>query len=241
MPEATGPDNAPVGPGASDVPVSAVAETEERAATITLPAGAPVVIPSNIFVLPQLPQRPIATIAFASKNNTKMCVGLTGFTGNQPANIYCTSDFTQPQPSWTNVSVPVDVSVVSLAIDPVNNSIMYAGTDFAIWYTNDGGSSWAFMGPAMGMPNTAVYDIIARAGRVIAFTHGRGAFMLVNFDLNNDGIVDCADMSILRGAFGKRVGEQGYIANADLNGDNIVNLRDLSMLTQMLSARTYCQ
>ena len=189
----------------------------------------------------QVPPRPVATIAFPSKNNTKMCAGLTGFSGGLPANIYCTYDFTQPQPSWTNVSVPVDVSVVSLAIDPDNNNIMYAGTDFAIWYTNDSGSTWAFMGPTMGMPNTAVYDIVARAGRVFAFTHGRGAFMLVNFDLNNDGVVDCTDVNIVRGAFGKRVGEQGYIANADLNGDNVVNLRDLSMLTQMLSARTYCQ
>ena len=58
---------------------------------------------------------------------------------------------------------------------------------------------------------------------------------------NNDGVVDCTDVNIVRGAFGKRVGELGYLANADLNGDNVVNLRDLSMLTQMLSARTYCQ
>ena len=188
----------------------------------------------------QVPDRPVSTMAFDPNNATKVCVGLSGFTGGTPGNIYCTSNFTAATPVWSNFSVPVDVSINSLVYDPVVQNRLYAGSDFGVWVTSDAGASWAHWGPGVGMPNVPVFDLVARAGKLVAFTHGRGAFVLSNFDLNNDTLVDCADVNIVKSVMGKKIGDVGFNVQADLNGDNIINIRDLTMVTRQLPAGTSC-
>jgi hypothetical protein len=90
------------------------------------------------------------------------------------------------------------------------------------------------------MPNVAVHDVVARGGRLFAFTHGRGAFVLSNFDINSDTLVNCADVSIVRTAMGKKVGDVGFNVLADLNSDNIINIRDLAMVSRQLPGGTSC-
>jgi hypothetical protein len=194
----------------------------------------------NIDPANQVPNRPIAAFAFPSGNNTTLYVALGGFTNGAPGNIYRTLDFTVASPTWTNVSVPVDGPVNSLLIDPANNNRIFAGTDYGVWLTVDGGVNWSHMGPGIGMPNVPVFDLVTANGRVFAFTHGRSAFVLSNFDLNNDTAVNCADVSIVRAAMGKRLGEAGFNVAADLNSDNIINIRDLTMITRQLPAGTSC-
>ncbi len=41
------------------------------------------------------------------------------------------------------------------------------------------------MGPATGLPIVPDFDIVIRAGRLVAFTHGRSPFLLPNFDINS--------------------------------------------------------
>lgn len=188
----------------------------------------------------QVPNRPVSVIVFPTGSNTTVFVGLGGFSNGTPANIYKTTDFTVASPTWTSVSVPVDGPVNSLAIDPGNNNIMYAGTDYGVWFTNNGGTNWSHMGPRIGMPNVPVFDLVIRPGRVFAFTHGRGAFTLSNFDVNADTTVSCADVTVVRNAMGKRIGEGGFNAAADLNSDNRIDVRDLAMLTKQLPAGTTC-
>jgi hypothetical protein len=188
----------------------------------------------------QVPNRPVSTIAFDPNSNTKVCVGLSGFSGGAPANFYCTVDFTAGTPTWTNLSVPVDVSINSIIFDPSVANRIYAGSDFGVWVTSDAGLTWAHWGPQVGMPNVPVFDVVARGGKVFAFTHGRGAFVLSNFDLNGDTVVNCADVNIVRSAFGKKVGDVGFNVLADLNSDNIVNIRDLTMLSRQLVGGTSC-
>ena len=106
--------------------------------------------------------------------------------------------------------------------------------------TSDAGASWAHWGPGVGMPNVPVFDLVARGGKLVAFTHGRGAFVLSNFDLNNDSAVNCADVTIVKSVMGKKVGDVGFNVQADLNGDNVINIRDLAMLTRQLPAGTSC-
>ena len=190
--------------------------------------------------LNQVPNRPVSTIAFDPFNASKVCVGLSGYTGGAPGNVYCTSNFKTASPAWSNVSVPVDVSINALMFDPVVANRFYAGSDFGMWVTSDAGATWAHWGPGVGMPNVPVFDVIARAGKVYAFSHGRGAFVLSNFDLNGDSAVTCADVAIVKAAMGKKIGDAGFNALADLNGDNIINIRDLTMLTRQLPAGTSC-
>lgn len=188
----------------------------------------------------QIPARPIAAIAFDPISTTRMCVGYPGFTGGAPANIFCTANYTLATPVWTNVSVPVDVSIDSLVFDPTVANRLYAGSDFGVWVSSDAGATWAHWGPQVGMPNVPVYDLVARGGKLFAFTHGRGVFVLSNFDINNDAVVDCADVSIVKAAMGKKIGDVGFNVLADLNSDNAVNIRDLSMITRQLPGGTSC-
>ncbi|MEE9124540.1 MAG: carboxypeptidase-like regulatory domain-containing protein, partial [candidate division NC10 bacterium] len=46
-------------------------------------------------------------------------------------------------------------------------------------------------------------------------------------DLNNDGVVDHADLEIIKGSVGKRCGESGFNELADINHDCLVDLFDL--------------
>ncbi len=188
----------------------------------------------------QVPNRPVSTIVFDPNNSTKACVGLSGFTGGTPGNIYCTSNFTAATPTWSNFSVPVDVSINSLVYDPAVPNRLYAGSDFGVWVTSDAGASWAHWGPGVGMPNVPVFDLVARGDKLVAFTHGRGAFVLSNFDLNNDTVVNCADVAVVKAAMGKKIGDLGFNVQADLNSDNVINIRDLTMITRQLPAGTSC-
>jgi hypothetical protein len=59
-------------------------------------------------------------------------------------------------------------------------------------------------------------------------------------DVNQDGAVNCADVSTMRASFGKRTGQAGFDSRADLNNDGVVNVIDLTMVTRLLPAGTRC-
>ena len=54
------------------------------------------------------------------------------------------------------------------------------------------------------------------------------------WDINQDGVVDSADLQILQASFGAVKGETGYNPAADLNHDGIVDSDDLLTLTAHL-------
>jgi hypothetical protein len=49
-------------------------------------------------------------------------------------------------------------------------------------------------------------------------------------DANNDNLVNIADANILRGSYGKAVGDPGYDDRADFNGDGVVNILDFNVM-----------
>ena len=59
-------------------------------------------------------------------------------------------------------------------------------------------------------------------------------------DVNGDGVVNCADLAIVKAAFGTMLGEAGYDARADVNGDGVVNVLDLATVARALPAGTTC-
>jgi hypothetical protein len=59
-------------------------------------------------------------------------------------------------------------------------------------------------------------------------------------DVNGDGAVNCADVSIVRAAFGKKLGETGFDARADVVKDNVIDVRDLAYVSQRLPVGTRC-
>jgi hypothetical protein len=130
-----------------------------------------------------LPGRAMTDLAFHPADPNTLYVTLSGFdegTPGQPGHVFKTSNALAPSPVWTNVSPPVNLPHNAIAIDPTDGNILYVGTDLGVWTSADGGASWTHMGPEVGMPNVAVFDlkINAATNRLVAFTHGRGAFAL---------------------------------------------------------------
>lgn len=76
-----------------------------------------------------------------------------------------------------------------------------------------------------------------KTGTVVNLTVSIG---LLFGDLNDDNIVDCADLGIVKASFGKKIGQTGFDIRADVNKDGIVNIRDLSLVSQKLAAGTKC-
>lgn len=59
-------------------------------------------------------------------------------------------------------------------------------------------------------------------------------------DPNGDGVIDCADLAIVKASFGKRAGQAGFDPRADVNKDGAVDLRDLSAVTRLPPANSTC-
>jgi hypothetical protein len=60
-------------------------------------------------------------------------------------------------------------------------------------------------------------------------------------DVNGDGKVNCADVSIVKSAFGTHTGQPGYNLAADLNNDGTIDIRDLFIVSRQLPAGMTCQ
>jgi len=63
--------------------------------------------------------------------------------------------------------------------DTVKPDILYAGTEFGLWITNDGGKSWAEFKPG-NFPSVAVRDIALQNKKqdLVLATHGRGIWII---------------------------------------------------------------
>jgi hypothetical protein len=85
--------------------------------------------------------------------------------------------------SWASISgdLPQRDPVWTLVQDPVNRNLLFAGTEFGLSFTVDGGQHWARI--RGGMPVTAIRDleIQARESDLVAASFGRGFFVLDDF------------------------------------------------------------
>jgi len=59
-------------------------------------------------------------------------------------------------------------------------------------------------------------------------------------DVNGDGLINCADIALVKAAFGTHTGQPGFNPRADVNGDGVVNVRDLAIVSQKLIPGTKC-
>ena len=147
-----------------------------------------------------VPDRYVTDLAFAPTDGNTLYVTLSGFddgTPGQPGHVFKTSNALAAAPTWSNVSPPADLPYDSIAIDPADPQIVYAGADVGLWKSDDGAASWVHVGPDSGMPNVPVYDLEIHAAthRPFAFTFGRGAFVVAC-----RGDADCDDQDAGNGA-----------------------------------------
>jgi photosystem II stability/assembly factor-like uncharacterized protein len=89
--------------------------------------------------------------------------------------IYKTTDYGQ---TWVSVVGDLAEGPVNVVReDPVNPNLLYAGTDFGVYVSLDGGGRWSKL--KNNMPTQPVHDLKVqpREGDLIVATHGRGIFI----------------------------------------------------------------
>jgi photosystem II stability/assembly factor-like uncharacterized protein len=82
--------------------------------------------------------------------------------------------------TWTSIAsdLPDNGPVLAFAEDPVNASLLFAGTEFGAFFTIDGGHHWVQL--KGGLPTIAVRDIViqSRESDLVIATFGRGFYVL---------------------------------------------------------------
>jgi photosystem II stability/assembly factor-like uncharacterized protein len=90
--------------------------------------------------------------------------------------VYKTTDYGR---TWTSLATK-DVRGYALSVlqDPKNPDLVFLGTEFGLWASVDGGTSWARW--KSGLPTVAVADMVIhpRDGSLVLATHGRGMYVL---------------------------------------------------------------
>jgi hypothetical protein len=103
--------------------------------------------------------------------------------------LFRTADALAATPVWTNESPApgtLDLPHNSVVIDPADPRTVWVGTDRGVfrgrWDASTSNMTWQHYGSETGLPNVIVFDVkVHAATRVpVAFTHGRGAFVLVD-------------------------------------------------------------
>jgi photosystem II stability/assembly factor-like uncharacterized protein len=84
---------------------------------------------------------------------------------------------------WTSITgnLPARGTVYCLAEDPVDPKLLFAGTEFGVFFTNDGGAHWVQL--KGGLPTIQVRDlgIQARENDLVLATFGRGFYVLDDY------------------------------------------------------------
>ena len=89
--------------------------------------------------------------------------------------IYKTTDFGK---SWTKLTngIPDGAYVHAVREDPVQKSLLYAGTETGVFISFDGGANWrAFQ---LDLPITPIHDLVVKNDDLVVATHGRSFWIL---------------------------------------------------------------
>ena len=123
--------------------------------------------------------RVVTGLAFDPQYPRKLYATLSGFDGDggHPGHVFVCSDITSPNPTWLDISPPLNSPHDAIAIDPQIPDDLYVGTDVGMIVSTDAGATWAGV-PSNQIPRVIVNDIkINRTTNlVVAFTYGRGAY-----------------------------------------------------------------
>jgi hypothetical protein len=135
-----------------------------------------------------------------------------------------------------------------------------AGTDVApvgvtnvkILLSTDGGQTWPHTLAAStandGSAAVTLPAVASTTARIKVEAIGNVFFDVSNAnftinlqgDVNADGVVDCADLGVVRAAIGKRTGQAGYDVRADVVADGVIDARDLATVARRIAPGTTC-
>jgi photosystem II stability/assembly factor-like uncharacterized protein len=82
--------------------------------------------------------------------------------------------------TWTSIAsnLPENGPVLAVAEDPADSKLLFVGTEFALFFSNDGGAKWIQL--KGGLPTIAIRDAVVhkRAGDLVLASFGRGFYVL---------------------------------------------------------------
>lgn len=131
----------------------------------------------------------------------------------------------------------------------VSSSVSYKGLNFLGVPTGTGKLRFAF--PANTTPTSFILrfrPVTCTAGTACPDAVPDVGLATYNFtvqvvapgDATGDGMVSCADVTLIRSALGKNVSQVGYDVNADVNLDGVVDIKDLSFVSSKQRPGTVC-
>ncbi|MGZ8839536.1 MAG: VPS10 domain-containing protein, partial [Candidatus Aminicenantales bacterium] len=88
--------------------------------------------------------------------------------------------------TWTSLAKGIPVGPVNvIREDPVNENVLYVGTDMGVYVTTDSGKTWMVLGG--NLPTAYVHDLIVhpRDNIIVIATHGRGMWAMDADKVNN--------------------------------------------------------
>ncbi len=165
-----------------------------------------------------------------------------------PLSVPTPMGFTMPGTSFMNLAFspalvsPLSAPGITVVIPLVNP--MTVGAHLSLYHIDPVlGLSPALTAshtPVIGTVNadgiSATFNNVATLSTVVAFI-STGSVL---GDVNGDGLVNCADVSLVESSFGKRTGQPGFNLAADLNADGIVDLKDLFIVNRQLPTGSVC-
>ncbi len=138
--------------------------------------------------------------------------------------LYRSTDYGE---SWTSLvgSLPPNRVLRTLREDLRNPNILYLGTEFGLFYSNDGGSHWVEF--KSNLPTAAVNDLVIhpRDNDLVLGTHGRGIWILDNInalqELTPEVLAADAHLFTVEPAEMIRyAGEKGHTGDMIFHGEN---------------------
>ena len=116
----------------------------------------------------------VSRVAASSHEKGRLYVALNGYRNDDfKAYAYVSDDFGA---TWKNIANFPNSPVNVIAEDPINEKLLFVGTDNDLLASMDKGSSWQDF--SNGMPKVAVHDIViqTKAKELVVGTHGRSIY-----------------------------------------------------------------
>jgi hypothetical protein len=168
--------------------------------------------------------------AWSGPNAAECATGTVVMTASKS----CTANF-------TIALYTLNLNVAGNGSGSVFGAALYSGgqTATVLQQANSGSVFAGWSGPNAG--ECATGSVVMNANKSCTATFNALTVSALVGDVNGDGVVNCADLLIVKNAFNTRLGQPKFDARADVNKDGVVNIVDLSTVSRALPAGSVCQ
>jgi len=113
--------------------------------------------------------------------------------GNYEPYLYKTTDYGQ---SWAKITNGIDSEHFTRVIraDPQMRGMLYAGTETAMYYSNDDGANWSSL--QLNLPTVPITDLAVKDNNLIAATQGRSFWIIDDLTVLHQASNDIKNKSL---------------------------------------------